>query len=74
MVEIGKILVSVGLALATLGLVLWLGGRAGLLGWLGHLPCDFVIRRGSTTIYVPLTTCLLASVVLSLLAWLFRRW
>lgn len=74
MAEIGKLLVSVGMVLAAIGLLLWLGGRTELLGWIGRLPGDLVIRRGSTTIYIPLATCLLASLVLSLLFWLFRRW
>jgi hypothetical protein len=39
----------------------------------GRLPGDIVIRRGSATFYVPIVTCLLASVVLSILAVLLRR-
>jgi hypothetical protein len=40
---------------------------------LGRLPGDIVIRRGDSTIYIPIVTCLLLSVVLSLVALLLRR-
>jgi len=46
---------------------------AGRVPWLGRLPGDFTFRRDGLTIYVPLATCLLASVVLSLLLYLLRR-
>jgi hypothetical protein len=68
--EIGRVLLVLGLAIAALGLVLTLGGR---VPWLGRLPGDLVLRRGSFTAYVPLATCLLLSAVLSLVLWLLRR-
>lgn len=74
MAGIGKWLVVLGALIMALGLVVWLGGRFNLFGWMGHLPGDLVIRRGSTTIYIPLATCFLVSLVLSVLLWLFRRW
>ena len=46
----------------------WLG-RIGL----GRLPGDILVQRGSTTFYFPLVTCLLISIVLSGLFWLFNR-
>ena len=70
MSEIGKYLIYVGLALALVGVVLWLGG--GRLG-LGKLPGDVVINRGSTTFYFPIVTCLLLSLLLSAVLWLLRR-
>ena len=56
--------------------ILFLG--AGLLWpflsrYLGRLPGDIVVRRGGWTVAVPIVTCLLLSLLLSLLAWLFRR-
>ncbi|MBI4227623.1 MAG: DUF2905 domain-containing protein [Candidatus Omnitrophica bacterium] len=39
----------------------------------GQLPGDLVIHRGSFTLYLPMTTCLLLSALLSVLAWLFSR-
>jgi hypothetical protein len=40
---------------------------------LGRLPGDVVIHRGNTSFYFPLVTCLLASIALSVLFWLFNR-
>ncbi|MGO8700515.1 MAG: DUF2905 domain-containing protein [Limisphaerales bacterium] len=68
--ELGKVLVVFGLALAVLGVLLWSGfGR----GWLGRLPGDFHYAKGNVNFYFPLATCLLASVVLSLILWLLRK-
>jgi len=59
-----------------LGLVVLLAGVAwpwlGRLG-LGRLPGDILIQRGGTTFYFPLVTCLVISIVLSGLFWLFNR-
>lgn len=70
MTELGKILVVVGLAIAAVGLLLWSGlGK----GWLGRLPGDIHYTRGNFSFYFPLVTCLLLSLVLTMLLWLFRR-
>ncbi len=70
MSQLGKILVIVGLILAALGALLWMGlGR----GWLGRLPGDIYVRRGSFTFYFPIVSCLLLSLALTLVLWLFRR-
>jgi hypothetical protein len=63
----GKVLIAVGLLVVLVGVLI----QAGLP--LGRLPGDIVIRRGNSTIYLPIVTCLIASVVLSLLALLLRR-
>lgn len=58
------------------GVVLILAGLAwpwlSRLG-LGRLPGDIVIQRGQTGFYFPIVTCIIVSVVLSLLFWLFRK-
>ena len=70
MTEIGKILVVVGLVTAAIGALLWLGvGRS----WFGHLPGDIHYSRGNSSFHFPLITCLLVSVILTILLWLFRR-
>ncbi len=70
MPELGKILVILGVVLALLGLLLWSGlGR----GWLGHLPGDVRVDREGFSLRFPIMTCLLASLVISALLWLFRR-
>lgn len=58
------------------GVVLILAGLAwpwlGRLG-LGRLPGDILIQRGQTSFYFPIVTCIIVSVVLSILFWLFRK-
>jgi hypothetical protein len=69
--QIGRSLVVLGLALVVLGAVLMVAGR--LPFRIGRLPGDIVIRGKNTTFYFPLVTCLIVSVVLSLLGWLLNR-
>ncbi len=70
MAGLGKIVVVFGVVLVALGLWLWFGPR---VPWLGRLPGDIVIEREHFRFYFPLTTCLLVSLVLSLLIWAFRK-
>ena len=68
--EFGKLLFVIGLILAGAGLVLWLGfGRS----WLGRLPGDIHYTKGSFSFYFPIVTCLLLSLLLTLLIWIFRK-
>lgn len=41
---------------------------------LGRLPGDIIVRRDDFRFYFPITTCLLVSVVLTILIWLFKKW
>ena len=41
--------------------------------YLGRLPGDIVVRRPGFTFFFPIVTCLLLSLVVTLLLWLFRR-
>jgi hypothetical protein len=66
----GKLLIVLGLALVVVGVLFQFSGR---LPWLGRLPGDISIQRENFSIYFPITTSILVSVVLSLLFWLFRR-
>ena len=70
MQDLGKMLLFLGLVLVVAGAVLW---KTGGLGALGRLPGDIFVQRGSSTFYFPLVTCLVVSVVLTVLGWLFRR-
>jgi Protein of unknown function (DUF2905) len=67
---LGRALVVLGVVILALGLVLTLAGR---IPWLGRLPGDFVYRRGRFTLYVPLATSILLSVLITLVLQLFRR-
>jgi hypothetical protein len=62
-------LVTIGLVLVIVGL-LWPWLRE--LG-LGRLPGDIVIERGNAHIYFPIVTCIIVSVVLSIILWLMNR-
>lgn len=66
----GKILIAVGLLLVLIGLLLTFGGK---IPWLGRLPGDIRIERDHFSFYFPLGTCILLSLLFSLLLWLFRR-
>ena len=69
--NIGRLLMAIGVFLVALGLLVTLGAR---LPWrLGRLPGDIHLRGSHTTFYFPVVTCILLSVVLSLVMWLFRR-
>jgi hypothetical protein len=63
----GPLLVGVGLLIAFIGGLVWLGLP------LGRLPGDIVIRRDQVTVYVPITTGILISVVLTVVGMLLRR-
>jgi hypothetical protein len=68
--DIGKILIALGLLIALAGVVLVLVGR---VPWIGRLPGDMHIQRGNFTFYFPLATSLLLSVVLTLIFYLVGR-
>jgi len=74
MSELGKILVGFGVVMVLVGGVLLAAGAlAGKVPWLGRLPGDVYIERGSWKIYFPLATSLLISIVLTLVLTLFGR-
>jgi hypothetical protein len=71
--DLGKMLILFGIVLVGLGVVLSLAGRLPGLPWIGRLPGDIVVRREHFVFAFPLTTCLVVSVVLSVLFYLLRR-
>jgi len=68
--ELGKLLIVVGTAILLVGILLWSGFGA---GWLGRLPGDIRIEREHSAFYFPIVTCLILSLLLSLLLSFFRR-
>lgn len=70
MTPVGKLLLASGIALVVLAALWELGGRH--LPW-GRLPGDIAVERGNFRFHFPVATCILASVALSVGAWLFRR-
>lgn len=70
MPEMGKLLVVVGIAVALIGVLMWTGvGR----GWLGRLPGDINYSRDNFSFHFPLVTCLLFSIILTVVMWLLRK-
>ena len=70
MAPLGKGLVLIGLLLVVAGALVWGFGQ---VPYLGRLPGDIYIRRGNATFYFPLATCIVLSVVASLVFALMRR-
>lgn len=67
--DAGKWLMLAGAALLVVGVLV----QTGLLGWFGRLPGDIRIERANLSVYLPITSMILISVVLSLLVQLLRR-
>ena len=70
MAGLGKTLVVLGLLLAIVGVIFLFAGK---LPWLGHLPGDITIQRERFSFYFPITTCIIISLLISLVLYLFRR-
>ena len=66
---VGRVLIVLGVVAIVAGLLV----RVGALGWFGNLPGDIRIESGRTRVFIPLTSMLIVSVVLSVLLSLFRR-
>ncbi len=75
MADLGKILIGFGVLLIVVGGLLVFGGALGArIPFLGRLPGDLYVQRDRWSIYFPLTTSILISVVLTLIvAFLSRR-
>ncbi len=71
MVDVGKLLVILGVALVVIGGLVILLGRTGLP--LGRLPGDVVYRGKNSTFYFPIMTCIVLSVVLTVIAFIIGR-
>ena len=66
---LGPLVIGVGVAITLIGILIW----SGALAWFGRLPGDIRYESGSTRVYIPLASMLLASIALSLVAALVRR-
>ena len=67
---LGRALIFFGVILTAFGILLLLAPK---IPWVGRLPGDILIQRERFTFYFPLVSCLLASLVLSLLLWVVGR-
>lgn len=68
--DLGKFLVAIGAVIVVIGLVFWTGFAP---KWLGRLPGDIRIEREHSAFYFPIVTCVIMSIVLSLIMSIFRR-
>ena len=71
--NVGAFIVTAGIVIVVVGILVWAGG----LSWFGRLPGDVRIDRGNVRVYFPVVSMLLisvaASVVLTIVQYLFRR-
>lgn len=70
MAPLAKSLILIGLTLAAFGALMWLLSG---VPFIGRLPGDIYLRRGSFTFYFPVVTCIVISIVVSLIFALLRR-
>lgn len=68
--EIGRLLLIFGVILVAVGLVLMFADK---IPFVGRLPGDFLIRKKTFTLYLPLATCILLSILLTVILNLFFR-
>ena len=66
----GRLIILVGVCLIIIGTLITLNIP---LNWIGHLPGDFSLKWGDMRIYVPITTSIIFSFVLSILLFMFSR-
>lgn len=67
MSELAKILIGIGIFFVIIGFILLAIGK---IPWIGRLPGDILIRKGNFTFYFPLATCILLSLLLTILLWI----
>ncbi|MFN8664735.1 MAG: DUF2905 domain-containing protein [Thermomicrobiales bacterium] len=70
---IGRFLVAAGLVLAAVGLLLVVAPQIPGLDRLGRLPGDIFVQRGNTTVFVPIVSSIVISVLLTIILNLFMR-
>ena len=70
MSDLGRLLIVIGVILVIVGAGFLLAPK---IPWLGRLPGDICFKRGNFSFYFPLGTCILISIILTLIFWLFRR-
>lgn len=67
---IGKSLIVLGVILIVIGVIVYVGSK---IPFIGRLPGDIYIKRDNFTIYFPLATSILVSIIITLIMYLFRK-
>ncbi len=70
MVDFGKLFIFIGLLLVVIGIVFIVGNK---IPFIGKLPGDIAVERKNFNFYFPLTTCIIISIILSLIFWLLGK-
>ena len=70
MEPLGKSLVLIGISIVLIGVLIW---GFSSIPYIGRLPGDIYVRRGNFTFYFPLATCILISIIATILFSLMRR-
>jgi hypothetical protein len=68
--DLGKMLIIFGIVIAGIGVLLLVGDK---IPWIGRLPGDIMIKREKFTFYFPIVTCIIISMILTLLFSIFRK-
>jgi hypothetical protein len=68
--DFGKVLVILGSVIAGIGVLLMVGDK---IPWIGKLPDDIIIRKEKFTVYFPIVTCIILSILLTMIFSLFRK-
>ncbi len=68
--DFGKMLIILGAVIAGIGVLLMLGDK---IPWIGKLPGDIIIRKEKLTFYFPIVTCIILSILLTIIISLFRK-
>jgi hypothetical protein len=68
--SLGKVLIIIGLVIAAMGVLMVITPR---VPWLGKLPGDIIIKKENFQFYFPVTTCIIISIIVTLLFYLFKR-
>lgn len=68
--HMGKFLIITGIIIAAVGALFFLPGK---IPWLGKLPGDIIIQRKNFTLYFPLATSILVSIIITFILWLLGR-
>jgi heme/copper-type cytochrome/quinol oxidase subunit 2 len=70
MPSLGKMLIILGAVIMLVGVVLLLANK---IPFIGRLPGDILIKRENFTFYFPIMTCIIISIVLTLIFWILRK-
>jgi len=68
--DLGKVLIVLGVVIAGVSVLLMMGDK---IPWIGKLPGDIIIRKEKFTFYFPIVTCIILSILLTIIFSLFRK-